>query len=117
MSGRGSEETVSIFLIFPRVETRRAGISTWHPAGFGGTGCYGVIGPDPSAVLDKFKRASKYLRTGGLVKLVIVNKAEYLLRAFTPLSHYVYPGLNTYQPTKYCSIKTKIWLTSYIVVC
>jgi hypothetical protein len=29
-----------------------------HSAGFGGTGCYGVIGPDPSAVLDKFKRFS-----------------------------------------------------------
>jgi len=25
------------------------------PAGLSRTGCYGVIGPDPSAVLDKFK--------------------------------------------------------------
>ncbi len=46
---------VSIFLIFPHVQTRGAGISTWHPAGFCRTGCYGVMGPDPSAVLDKFK--------------------------------------------------------------
>jgi hypothetical protein len=45
-----------IFLIFPRVETREAGISTWHSAGLSRTGCYGFIGPDPSAVLDKYKR-------------------------------------------------------------
>ncbi len=81
MLGRGNGETVGILLIFPRVKTRRAGISTWHPAGFGGTGCYGVTGPDPSAVLDKFKRISKYLCPGVIVKPVIVNNAEYYGRA------------------------------------
>jgi hypothetical protein len=61
---RQRKESVGIFLIFPRVPPRRAGISTWHTVGI--AGCYGVIGPDPSAVLDKFKRVSDYLRTGDL---------------------------------------------------
>jgi hypothetical protein len=53
MSGRGNGETVSVFLIFPRFQTNGAGISTCHSAGFCRIGCYGVVGPDPSTVLDK----------------------------------------------------------------
>lgn len=60
---------VSIFLIFPRDRTRKAGISTWHPAGFCRTGCYGVIGPDPSAVLDKLKPMFRLVCHTGTVKL------------------------------------------------
>jgi hypothetical protein len=57
--GRGNGVTVIVFLIFPRRVADRAGISTWHSAGFiCRTGCYGVNGPDPSAVLDKFKQPS-----------------------------------------------------------
>jgi hypothetical protein len=33
-------------------QSKWAGISTWRPA-LRGTGCYGVIGPVPSTVLDK----------------------------------------------------------------
>jgi len=52
--------TVSVFLIFPHRIAGGAGISTWHSAVSGKIGCYGVAGPDPSAVLDKFKRGSNY---------------------------------------------------------
>jgi hypothetical protein len=56
MIGRGIRSNCQrIFLIFPRPEGG-AGFSTLHSAGLSRTGCYGVIGPDPSAVLDKFKR-------------------------------------------------------------
>jgi hypothetical protein len=71
MIGRGNGAAVSVFLIFPRAPTRGAGISTWHPAGFGGTGCYGVKGPDPSAVLDKSKRRSDYLQPDALVNSIV----------------------------------------------
>jgi hypothetical protein len=50
-----------------------AGISTWHSAGLGRIGCYGVAGPDPSAVLDKFKQFSNYLH------LIISNKCISML--------------------------------------
>jgi hypothetical protein len=58
MSGRGNGANCQhVSLIFPHVGTHEAGISTWHSAGLSRTGCYGVIGPDPSTVLDKQKRA------------------------------------------------------------
>jgi hypothetical protein len=66
MIGRGGRVHLSIFPIFPRAKTRGAGLSTWHSVGFGGTGCYGVIGPDPSAVLDKLHRKSAYRAPGSV---------------------------------------------------
>jgi hypothetical protein len=50
------QEQLSAYLPHLSPPEGRAGFSTLRSAGFGRTGCYGVIGPDPSAVLDKFKR-------------------------------------------------------------
>jgi hypothetical protein len=45
-----------------------AGISTWRPAS-GGTGCYGVIGPVPSTVLDK-EKVFRFKRTTADVSII-----------------------------------------------
>jgi hypothetical protein len=71
MIGRGSRSNCQrIFLIFPRPEDG-AGFSTLHSAGFSRTGCYGVVGPDPSAVLDKFER--RMLSSLGKYREVALN--------------------------------------------
>jgi hypothetical protein len=55
MKGRGTEKTVSVFLIFPPARTMRGQeLAPGILPAFCKTGCYGVKGPVPSAVLDKF---------------------------------------------------------------
>jgi hypothetical protein len=68
-----AEQRQRIFLIFPLTQTCGAGISTLHSAGFSGTGCYGVIGPDPSAVLDKFKQLSLLRHLPKNIKRFLIN--------------------------------------------
>jgi DNA-binding transcriptional regulator YiaG len=63
-----------------------------HSAGFNRTGCYGVVGPDPSAVLDKFKgllssplgkyrEVNQNLQLDDVYHNVVHNASKILLKA------------------------------------
>jgi hypothetical protein len=95
MKGRGNGMTVSVFLIFPHYTAGGAGISTWRSAGLSRIGCYGVIGPDPSTVLDKFKRFLNCFHLSKNDKCIsMLLCLGYISHCGTKVLHEIYRRLN-----------------------